>query len=217
MNEDNTKGYGCFVMLVSSAAIIVSFIALLLQDAWKDKLTSQTFIIAVLSALVTFLVAWQIWQTMASREEIKDARNAADKANKIANDVALLNNEFKKSMNLHVAYRSSSDGLSFLLTNKYYKAFHLFATAIIDSLEFIDDKGRCAMGAFVNLENCINFDDDNESVKEYKENWDSVINRIKEIENALRKADLENAVFQTMAKHHIDEFKKAARAKGFEI
>lgn len=32
-----------------------------------------------LSILITFLVAWQIWQTMASREEIKEAREVTNK------------------------------------------------------------------------------------------------------------------------------------------
>lgn len=176
--------------------------------------TSDT---TILSILVTFLVAWQIWQTIASREEIIDARVASEKASKIADEVTALSNEFKDSLNLFAAYRSSSDGLSFLLSDQHYKAFHLFATAIIDSLRFTNDKGRCAMGAFVNLDRCMDFNSDDESMKKYKENWGSVVARVKEVEEALRNAEQENAVFQAMAKQRIDEFKKAAREKGFKI
>lgn len=78
MNKDyKNSGYGCFVMLVSSVAIILSFVSLLMQDAWKDKLTSQTFIVAILSVLITFLVAWQIWQTIDAKNIIKEIREDA--------------------------------------------------------------------------------------------------------------------------------------------
>lgn len=170
-----------------------------------------------LGILVTLLVAWQIWQTIASREEIKDAREAAKKANEVAKEVTLLKTEFENSLNLFAAYRASSDGLSFLLNNQHFKAFHLFATAIIDSLKFLNDQGKCAMGAFVNLDNCMDFDANDASMKEFAEKWDGVVNRLNEIEEALRNADQENKIFQAMAKHHIDEFKKAAREKGLKI
>lgn len=178
---------------------------------------SPSVLISALGVLVTFVVAWQIWQTMASREEIKETRLAAQKANKVAEDVKSLNSEFKKSLDLFTAYRASSDGLSFLLHDKHFKSFHLFATAIIDSLKFVNDQGKCAMGALVNLDNCMDFDENHPSLNKYKENWDGVVERLNEIEKALRNADQENKIFQAMAKHHIDEFKSAARKKGFKI
>lgn len=217
MNEDNGKGYGCFVMFVSGVALLVALIALLKWDNPLGGFSGESYVIAALSALITFAVAWQIWQTMASREEIKDARKAAKKANKVAKEVASLKTEFENSLNLFAAYRASSDGLSFLLNNRHFKAFHLFATAIIDSLKFINDQGKCAMGAFVNLDNCMDFDSNDSSMKEFTENWDGVVNRLNEIEEALRNADQENKIFQAMAKHHIDEFKNAAREKGLKI
>lgn len=217
MNEDNGKGYGCFVMFVSGVAIIFSVAALLRHDNWDCEISPAGFVITTLSALITFVVAWQIWQTIASREEIKDARKAAKKANKVAQEVASLKAEFENSLNLFAAYRASSDGLSFLLNNRHFKAFHLFATAIIDSLKFLNDQGKCAMGAFVNLDNCMDFDSNDTSMKEFTEKWHSVVNRLNEIEEALRNADQENKIFQAMAKHHIDEFKKAAREKGFKV
>lgn len=217
MNEDNGKGYGCFVMFVSGVAFIFSVTALLRHDNWDCEISPAGFVIAALSALITFVVAWQIWQTIASRDEIKDARKAATKANKVAKEVASLKTEFENSLYLFAAYQASSDGLSFLLNNQHYKAFHLFATAIIDSLKFINDQGKCAMGAFVNLDNCMKFDNNDASIAEYKENWEGVKSRLSEIEDAMRNADQENKIFQAMAKHHIDEFKNAARKKGFKI
>lgn len=77
MNEDNGKGYGCFVMFVSGVAIIFSIAALLRHDNWACEISPAGFVIATLSALITFVVAWQIWTTIASRDEIKEAKEAA--------------------------------------------------------------------------------------------------------------------------------------------
>lgn len=217
MNEDNGKGYGCFVMFVAGVALLVALIALLKWDNPLGGFSGESYVMTSLSILITFVVAWQIWQTMASREEIKDAIKAAKKANKVAKEVASLKTEFENSLNLFAAYRASSDGLSFLLNNRHFKAFHLFATAIIDSLKFLNDQGKCAMGAFVNLDNCMDFDSNDASMKEFTEKWDGVVNRLNEIEEALHNADQENKIFQAMAKHHIDEFKNAAREKGLKI
>lgn len=81
MNEGNGKGYGCFVMLVSGVAIIFSVAALLQHDDWDCEISPAGFVIATLSALITFVVAWQIWTTIATKEEIRKATNAADKLN----------------------------------------------------------------------------------------------------------------------------------------
>lgn len=45
----------------------------------KFDANSPSVLISALSALITFVVAWQIWQTMASREEIKEARDVSKK------------------------------------------------------------------------------------------------------------------------------------------
>lgn len=205
---------GILTALVAVETLIIGIYCCSRLEVNSD---SPSVLISALGVLVTFVVAWQIWQTMASREEIKEAKEAAEKAKKVADEVNLLNAEFKASLDLFAAYQSSSNGLSFLLHDRHYKAFHLFASAIVDSLKFINDQTRCAMSAFVNLHNCMDFGENSPSMKEYKDNWDSVVSRMNEIENVLRVAHQENIVFQAMAKHHIDEFKKAAREKGFKI
>lgn len=213
------RGYGCVIIVAALVSVAATVTGLALYGSHKTAQSNEgiSWAIGILGTLLTFAVAWQIWQTMASREEIKDARKAAKKANKVAKEVASLKTEFENSLNLFAAYRASSDGLSFLLNNRPFKAFHLFATAIIDSLKFINDQGKCAMGAFVNLDNCMDFNSNDTNMKEFTEKWDSVVNRLNEIEEALRNADQENKIFQAMAKQHIDAFKNAAREKGLKI
>ena len=79
MNEDSGKGYGRFVMLVSGVSMVFSVVALLRHDNWDCEISPAGFVIATLSALITFLVAWQIWQTMVSRREIEQAKEVSRK------------------------------------------------------------------------------------------------------------------------------------------
>lgn len=62
---------------IGSIAIIAT---LFFTNSRSYKAESESTIISVLSIFITFLVAWQIWQTIASRDEIKEARKVADKA-----------------------------------------------------------------------------------------------------------------------------------------
>lgn len=100
MNEDNGKGYGCFVMFVSGVAFIFSVTALLRHDNWDCEISPAGFVIAALSALITFVVAWQIWQTIASRDEIKEARKIAEKAKE---EVSGVEARLMKEINLALA------------------------------------------------------------------------------------------------------------------
>ena len=174
-------------------------------------------IIGILALMITFVVAWQIWQTIASREEIKDAKDAVKKSEELVKRIENIEEHLKRLPDTHSAYISVADGLSFLLNGRHFKAFHLFATGIIDSLKDITDKGSCAMRGLINLDNCMDFDKNSPSMKEFQENWNGVTQRLSEVEEALRNADQENKIFQAMAKQHIDAFKNAAREKGLKI
>lgn len=96
MNEDNGKGYGCFVMLVSGVAIVFSIAALLRHDNWDCEISPAGFVITTLSALITFVVAWQIWTTIASKEEIKKATEAMDKIEKLEASLTAQRNLFSQ-------------------------------------------------------------------------------------------------------------------------
>lgn len=96
MSEDNGKGYGCFVMFVSGVAIVFSIAALLRHDNWDCEISPAGFVIATLSALITFVVAWQIWTTIASKEEIKKATEAMDKIEKLEASLTAQRNLFSQ-------------------------------------------------------------------------------------------------------------------------
>lgn len=205
------------IILTFLFGIETLLIIIFLCGKMKVDANSPGVLISAFGVIVTFVVAWQIWQTIASREEIKDARAAAEKSEELVKRIEGIEAQLKILPDTHSAYISVADGLSYLLNNRHFKAFHLFATGIIDSLKDINDKGRCAMRALANLNHCMDFDENDASMNEYKEKWEGVVGRLSEVEEALRNADQENKIFQAMAKQHIDLFKNAAREKGFKI
>lgn len=77
---DGQHGYGCFTMFVSGIAMILSVISLLKWDDKVSNLTGKSFTIAVLSALITFVVAWQIWQTIKAKQELAEAKHELEKS-----------------------------------------------------------------------------------------------------------------------------------------
>lgn len=70
MDEDNGKGYGCFVMFVSVVGCIFSLLALLKWDNLDCNISATGTTITVLSTLITFVVAWQIWQVIDTKNTI---------------------------------------------------------------------------------------------------------------------------------------------------
>lgn len=202
---------------ISAIAMIVCILGVAIEFPRGNSFDYLGLIIGILALMITFVVAWQIWQTIASREEIKDAKDAVQKSEELVKRIEHIEGQLKILPDTHSAYISVADGLSFLLNDRHFKAFHLFATGIIDSLKDMNDKGKCAMRALVNLGNCMNFDENNSSMKEFQENWNGVTQRLSEVEEALRSADQENKIFQASAKQHIDAFKNAAREKGLKI
>lgn len=201
----------CLVALETLSFIIY------LCGVMEVNTNSPSVLISALGVIITFVVAWQIWQTIASRDEIKEARDAVKRSEELVKRIEHIEGQLKILPDTNSAYISVADGLSFLLNDRHFKAFHLFATGIIDSLKDMNDKGRCAMRGLINLDNCMNFDENSPSMKEFQENWTGVAQRLSEVEDALRSAGQENKIFQALAKQHIDAFKNAAREKGFQI
>jgi chromosome segregation ATPase len=154
MNEDNGKGYGCFVMFVSGVAIIFSVTALLRHDNWDCEISPAGFVIATLSALITFVVAWQIWQTIASREEIKEAHKEVEnikgevekykngtetKITNLKTELDKLNDQFTNKLNLHEIHHRGLlkriQGESQFIDSDFINACISFADAANDYID----------------------------------------------------------------------------------
>lgn len=100
---DERKGCGCTLAFLSITAIIISVLALALVEPRTLKINEWGdidsgfdylgFIIGILALMMTLMVGWNIWQTIASREEIKEARETSEK-------IKILDTELRVQRNL---------------------------------------------------------------------------------------------------------------------
>lgn len=137
MQEENYngRGYGCFVMVVAAIALLLSIISLLKWDNPLSGLGGEDYTIVALSVLVTFVVAWQIWQTIISREEVRNIdrrfENVRSEFNKRVDAFySDFNNDYRKKISSIIVdlakdlkddYESSiaiMDNLSFLRSHR---------------------------------------------------------------------------------------------------
>lgn len=65
-------------IVFSLIALAISIIALANGSPRKLEIDYLGIIVGILALLITFLVGWQIWQTMATKDEIKEMRERND-------------------------------------------------------------------------------------------------------------------------------------------
>lgn len=81
MNEDNRKGYGCFVMLVAGVALLIALIALRRWDVPLCGITApEVDVTNTLSILVTILIGWQIWQGIDANNRLRRMESSVREA-----------------------------------------------------------------------------------------------------------------------------------------
>lgn len=195
MNENNGKGYGCFVMFVSGVAIIFSVAALLRHDNWDCEISPAGFVIATLSALITFVVAWQIWTTIATKEEIKKATEAADKLKEVEKELQK-QRDFFETRNLEVRYLIDAHAklLEAEKTNDLSSKYGAYAEAIglllksnIDlSYEQFDKAQMGLMSVVVDFESCtdpIEVSSFIDREKEYEWHYENILSELKKRED----------------------------------
>lgn len=89
MNEDNRKGYGCFVIFVAGVALLIALIALRRWDVPLCALSKSDFSVAdVLAILVTVLIAGQLWQSMVTKEDLKKVDKAVKEVERLKTEIA---------------------------------------------------------------------------------------------------------------------------------
>lgn len=85
LDPKNNSNY-CFFKVANAFLLLAVFLLFVLLCFYAPRVIKGNslgfdymgVIVAILALLVTFLVAWQIWQTIAAREEIREMKNAAE-------------------------------------------------------------------------------------------------------------------------------------------
>lgn len=185
MNEDSGKGYGCFVMLVSGVSMVFSVVALLRHDNWDCEISPSGFVIATLSALITFLVAWNIWKTIDSKNEIQHAKAEASKARRLANRCS---NDIKMLRIQHLGVIKHVQGEVELSEGRYYDACISFIDAAKEYAEARNSAEFYISVCLGKIEMCLNKPENVKNVKSDSQIRD-MINRITNLDSIVGNAN----------------------------
>lgn len=88
--ENNSKC--CFFKVANAFLLLANMLLIILGFHYLPTCLSEdsgyfSVIVAVLGILITVLITWQIWQTIVSREEIQEARDAVKRIDAIEKKV----------------------------------------------------------------------------------------------------------------------------------
>lgn len=117
MNEDNGKGYGCFVMFVSGVAFVFSVWALLMCDNRCRCISGEGALVTGLSTIVTIVIGWQIWQVI----DLKNTKKG------IMAETRKMSIEAQRDVHIDMAMHSSNLGM------RYEEVYHLLWQIICES------------------------------------------------------------------------------------
>lgn len=125
MNEDDGKGYGCFVMFVSGVALLVALIAL---RRWDEPLfavkTSDFNVVDILAVLVTVLMGWQVFNAIENSKTIRRMDRLKAELDRKSDVWTQRNLEMQHLIDAHGHYQSA-------LNSEYHSDSYLhFAIAL---------------------------------------------------------------------------------------
>lgn len=111
---------------------------------------SPSVLISALGVLVTFVVAWQIWQTMASRDEIRKATEVTQEIGKLKDNLELLKNVPDGYLFYTLAIIKYGE-------NKYFDAFDFYHSAIRCFIRDRIDYAKFTTVALDSMFDCIEY------------------------------------------------------------
>lgn len=147
------KGKTLFWLITSSLLSVgsISFCAACLPRIICEERPGFDYmgvIVGILALFITFLVAWQISQTMASREEIRKAEIAARKVSELQNELQLLKD-------VPDGYLFYALAIVKLEEEKYYDAFDFYYYAIRSFIRGNVDYAKYTTVALDAMSDCI--------------------------------------------------------------
>lgn len=158
MNEDNGKGYGCFVMVVAGLALLIALIALRRWDVPLCAVEASDFnVVDILSVLVTVLIGWQVYNAIENSKMIRRMDRLKSELDRRSNIWTQRNLEIEHLVDAHSHYQAAlnsefhsdsylqfANALNLFLQSKVsldYRPLQLTLQGLLDSLIRIENEG----------------------------------------------------------------------------
>lgn len=91
------RGYGCVLLIAALVSVVASFTALVLCSKQENDIKDGiSWAIGILGALLTFSVAWSVWQVIDTKNTVKKAEEASEKLKKLEQNLAAQQNLFNQ-------------------------------------------------------------------------------------------------------------------------
>lgn len=149
-----TAKYGFATIIIAIASIAMSIVALCFCGMKGDAHSvADTTAIAVMGVLLTFSVAWSIWQVI-------DIKNTLGQADSAINEVKNFRAEIECTHQSIQSYISFIDGMREFGDKKFQAAFMAFAISFEKAISSNMDYDKFPRRALCNMEKCIENDKD---------------------------------------------------------
>lgn len=144
------RGYGCVIIVAALVSVAATVTALALYGSHKTTQSNEgiSWAIGILGTLLTFAVAWNIWQVIDTKSTVKKA----EEASKRIDELQRLVESTKSSYQSYVFY---VDAVRHFDKKEYSRAFMDMASSLQTAIEYEISFSRFGRRALDLMDDCI--------------------------------------------------------------
>lgn len=145
------RGYGCVIIVAALVSVASTVTALALYGSHKTTQSNEgiSWAIGILGTLLTFAVAWNIWQVIDTKNTVKKAEEASKRIDELQRLVESTRSSYQSYVFYVDAVRDFDKG-------EYSKAFMAMGASLQTAIEYEISFSRFGRRALDLMDDCIN-------------------------------------------------------------
>lgn len=176
-----TAKYGFATIIIAIASFAMSIVALCGKGNNANN-AADTTAIAVMGALLTFSVAWSIWQVIDTKNTVKKAEEASKKIHEFEKEI-------ERYKNLHRPYLAYTEGMRDFDTQNYLSAVCNFLDMADLYVDYEIELNTYMSKAITTTISCIKKEPWNYKSKMFIDRVDKIVGRLRKLNNAVSPLD----------------------------
>lgn len=145
------RGYGCVIIVAALVSVAATVAALALYGSHKTAQSNEgiSWAIGILGTLLTFAVAWSIWQVIDTKNTVRKAEEASKRIDELQRLVESTRSSYQSYVFYVDAVRDFDKG-------EYSKAFMAMGASLQTAIEYEISFSRFGRRALDLMDDCIN-------------------------------------------------------------
>lgn len=178
------RGYGCVIIVAALVSVAATVTALALYGSHKTTQSNEgiSWAIGILGTLLTFAVAWNIWQVIDTKNTVKKAEEASKKIHEFEKEI-------EKYKNLHRPYLAYNEGMRDYDTQNYLSAVCNFLDMADLYVDYEIELNTYMSKAITTTISCIKKEPWNYKSKMFIDRVDKIVGRLRKLNNAVSPLD----------------------------